>query len=196
MNEVLEYKWADMLKLEGIRSKGYGIVPKAVMTDPAISYTAKAIYAYLCSLAGQDRTAFPTRETITRQLGMNKDTFYKHLNALTEAGYIVVSKKVEAGSGTPFAHNVYTLADDPKGWTPADITSAGEGNSLLVTSGILSAGYGLIPRLPMRDSRLKIRASLAQVKLHSQNSRICSTIWICLAALINLPCRNWLHATT
>ena len=42
----------DILQVEGINSKGFGIVPKLLMQDERLSIYSKAIYCYFCSYAG------------------------------------------------------------------------------------------------------------------------------------------------
>lgn len=73
-----------------MKNERYGIISKAVMTDPTISITAKAIYAYLCSLTNNRDIAFPHRNTILRELGIETKTYYRHLRQLTAKGYLVI----------------------------------------------------------------------------------------------------------
>ena len=90
---------------------GYGIVSRTLMTDPRIDIKAKAIYALLCSYAGTEETAFPSVDTIRRNLIISKDTYYKHMKQLKETGYIVVnSMPSEAGK---FSKNIYTIVPCP-----------------------------------------------------------------------------------
>ena len=50
---MAKYKeFTDILRVEGINCKGYGIIPKAVMLDQRLTIQAKAIYAYFRSFAG------------------------------------------------------------------------------------------------------------------------------------------------
>lgn len=97
---------ADKLKLEGVFSKGYGIVPKLVMKDEDLSIEAKAIYAYLCSYAGAGKTAFPSVDLICNNLGISENRFYKHRKPLVDKGYINVDReKTDSG----WSNNIYTL---------------------------------------------------------------------------------------
>lgn len=68
----------------------YGIISKAVMTDPTVSITAKAIYAYLCSMANDKDIAYPHRDTILRELRIEAKTYYRHLRQLTQKEYVVI----------------------------------------------------------------------------------------------------------
>lgn len=76
-----------MSRLVSIDSKGYGKIYKAVMRDRGLPILAKAVYAYFCAYAGCGRQAYPKREKILRDLGINKDTYTKHLGLLVERGY-------------------------------------------------------------------------------------------------------------
>ena len=72
---IIQSDYGDILKVEGINFKGYGIVPKYAMTDPALTIEAKGIYAYFCSFSGRGSSAFPTRNTILSDLQIGKDAY-------------------------------------------------------------------------------------------------------------------------
>ena len=120
------------LFLNPIFSRGYGVIPKSIMHDPSLSLESKAIYAYFCSLSGKDGQTFPYRETILRDLDMNKNTYYKHLHILLEGGYISISRPEDKS-----AANIYTLC-----------TLENE----------CRQGYGYIPRAIMTDPELSVKA--------------------------------------
>lgn len=99
----------DIIQVQGINSHGYGIIPKMVMQDKRLTIQAKAIYGYFCSYAGAGKTAFPGRKKIITDLGISKDSYYKHFNLLKECGYIeAFQEKDENGV---FCRNVYTLVE-------------------------------------------------------------------------------------
>lgn len=99
----------DIIQVQGINSQGYGIIPKMVMQDKRLTIQAKAIYGYFCSYAGSGKTAFPGRKKIITDLGISKDSYYKHFNLLKECGYIeAFQEKDENGV---FCRNVYTLVE-------------------------------------------------------------------------------------
>ncbi len=114
----------DKVELQGIYSKGYGIIAKAVMQDKEISITAKGIYSYLCSYCGGGTTCFPSRTKICEDLNINKDTFSKHIKQLTEKKYITI-KQIKSSKENKFCHNIYTinLIDINKLDTPCMISS-------------------------------------------------------------------------
>lgn len=96
----------DQLKMQGINSAGFGIIPKLVMQDRELHAIAKTIYAYFCSYAGAGSVCFPTRSKICYDLNISNDTFAKYLKNLVRCGYVEVEQIKENGR---FSHNVYTL---------------------------------------------------------------------------------------
>jgi len=102
---------SEVLRMQGILSQGYGIVPKLVMKDKELTAEAKAVYAYLCSYAGSGESAFPSMELMSEDLGMSLKRLRKHRDLLTERGYIVITKETGAGF---YKRNVYTLVSEVK----------------------------------------------------------------------------------
>jgi len=100
----------DILRVQGINSKGFGIIAKLAMQDRRLTVQSKAIYAYFCSFAGAGTTAFPSREKIIYDLQISKDTYYKHFNKLKEYGYIQVEQE-KKDSGR-YTRNIYTLMEN------------------------------------------------------------------------------------
>lgn len=101
-----------------IYEEGYGWVAQKVMRDREISIQAKAIYAYICSLAGNpidinNRKAFPSVSLMKAELGIkSQDTFYKHMNQLKEKGYLKVEQ--EKDKFGKFKRNIYKVVAVPK----------------------------------------------------------------------------------
>jgi len=100
---------SDILQVQGINEKGFGIIPKLVMQDKRLTPQAKAIYAYFCSYAGAGRTAFPSRKKIISDLSMSINTYYAHFKLLKKHGYIKTEQEKERGG--VFQRNIYTLMD-------------------------------------------------------------------------------------
>lgn len=75
-----------------ILSDGYGLSPQLVARDSWLTTGARALYFYLSSFAGASGTCYPSRDIMTHELGINKDTFSKYLNELKTSGYIKVYK--------------------------------------------------------------------------------------------------------
>jgi hypothetical protein len=102
----------NILRVQGVNAKGYGIIPKIVMQDSRLTIQAKAIYAYFCSFAGAGDTAFPSVRKIMFDLGMKDiDSFRKHRKLLENCGYIKVEQLVNNGI---FSSNIYTIISNPE----------------------------------------------------------------------------------
>ena len=102
----------DKIKLQGIMSEGYGIIPKKVMKDEDLTIDAKAIYAFMASFAGAGNTSFPSVKFITDKLGISRQRFNKHRKLLEDKGYITIKK--ERKSDGSWENNVYTLETLPR----------------------------------------------------------------------------------
>lgn len=155
MSDTVKMSWADELKNEGVMHRGFGLLPKFAMCDHSLPLTAKAIYAYLCSLSGNGETAFPGRDTILSRLGIGKKCYYNHMNTLKEQGYISVERAPSVHG--QFAHNIYYIKSNPKKFSEQYV-SAGNSKSILYYQGIKRAGFGVIPRAVMMDERLNVLA--------------------------------------
>lgn len=110
----------DILKVEGVNAKGYGIIGKLVMQDKRLTIEAKAIYAYFRSYAGAGTSAFPGVKKIVDDLGISENRYYRHLKLLKEFDYIRVEQIIQ--SGGKYNHNIYTLVDTPN--SKADLDQA------------------------------------------------------------------------
>ena len=157
---IIQSDYGDILKVEGINFKGYGIVPKYAMTDPALTIEAKGIYAYLCSFSGRGTSAFPTRNTILSDLKIGKDAYYNHFRLLCDEGYIVVTQT--KGERSVFAKNIYTIVSNPKKLKIEEISEQDIRSKLMAEkiriSGLKALGYGMIPKAVMVDPRLSLKA--------------------------------------
>ena len=96
--------------LEGVFKNGYGYIPKAVMKDRDLSIQSKAVYSYLCSYAGRDGQAFPSRKLMCYDLNISQDSLNKHLKELIKYGFI--SKYQSRAEGNKFANNIYIIKYD------------------------------------------------------------------------------------
>lgn len=160
VNNVIKLDFIDELRIEGIKYKGYGVLPKYVMIDPDLTIEAKGIYAYFCSYAGSGNTAFPSRDKIVADLQINKDTYYKHFNVITSQGYIVVEQAhAHGGRGDGFTKNIYTLISNPKKFEekPED-KKHNQAYVRIRFGGLEAAGFGFIPKAVMLDTRLPLKS--------------------------------------
>lgn len=89
---------------------GWGRVYQDVTRNSNISAAAKGVYAYLSALCGISDECYPSVETITKEMGMGKDTFYRHINALVAAG--IVEKHQVVGEDGKFGCTIYHLAHE------------------------------------------------------------------------------------
>ena len=100
----MEEKNDELIEIE--TDFGFGILPREIMRS-SLSTTAKAIYAYLASFAGNTRKAFPSVRLICNELGMSENTFYKYLKELKDLGVVEIIKEREQGK---FTKNIYKLS--------------------------------------------------------------------------------------
>lgn len=89
-----------------MKNVGYGTVYKTVMLDSRISAASKAVYAYLCTFAGNGDSCFPSKKKICADLAISKNSLGKYLRELSEMGVIEINQTRENGH---FAKNVYTI---------------------------------------------------------------------------------------
>jgi len=89
---------------------GYGVVYQDVTRNRNICAAAKGLYAYLSALCGATDECYPSVETITREMGMGRDTFYRHINVLVAAG--VVEKRQTMNDDGKFGRTVYRLTHE------------------------------------------------------------------------------------
>lgn len=100
----------DLIKGFKINSKGFGFFSKLVIRDPSISYQAKAIYCYICSLAGCNNSVLVSKNTMQKELGMSKETLQKYISELIDKGLIKVEQS--KNNNGEFSPNIYTLLDE------------------------------------------------------------------------------------
>ncbi|MGQ7344743.1 helix-turn-helix domain-containing protein [Streptococcus suis] len=98
------------IRNNGMKSLGYGTVPKAVMLDRRLDIQAKGIYVYFCSFAGSGNSAFPKLDNILYHLQISEDTYYKYYNQLIKANYIEVEQRQINGR---LGVNDYYLTENP-----------------------------------------------------------------------------------
>lgn len=96
----------DDLKLKEQKRGGYGIVYQNVMRNKSLSPEAKAIYAYLSSIAGSGGSCYPSVDTIQKELCMSKNRLSKHMRQLISLGVV---EKVRERNGNIYGRNVYKI---------------------------------------------------------------------------------------
>lgn len=88
---------------------GYGVVYQDVMRNSSLSPEAKAIYAYLSSIAGSEDSCYPSVETMQKELCMSKNRLMKHMGQLIDSGVV---EKLREKSGNIYGHNVYRVTHE------------------------------------------------------------------------------------
>lgn len=103
---------AEGVKLQGILSDGYGIMPQAVSRSEKLTPEAKAIYAYLTAFSGASfKPVFPSRELMLKELNMSINRFYKHMQLLLDMNLVTIERSVD---GNIFGKNIYSLVLVPE----------------------------------------------------------------------------------
>lgn len=155
---LIRAEWAEILRTQGVRAKGYGLIPKYAVQDTELSIAEKAVYAYLCSLAGSQFETFPSVSTIQSHLKIGSRAYSSYMKHLVETGYIVIEKTRAAGNR--FDKNLYRITDRPKKFFP-NLPRTPKDELIRKTiraDGILGGGYGFIPKLVMFDDRLELKS--------------------------------------
>ena len=154
-NEI-QNAFLDELRINGVRHKGYGIIPKIIMIDPILSIEAKALYAFFCSFSGGGSQLFPGREYILHFLKISKNVYYNALNELKDKGLVSVEQKI--GEGGKFTNNIFTLESSPSLYSSVpDETNMSNAYHKVYAEGLLAAGYGFIPKAVMIDDSISFR---------------------------------------
>lgn len=85
----------------------HGVVFQEVTRNSALPPAAKGLYAYLAAFCGNSDKCYPSVDTILQEMGMSKDTFYKHIKLLVEAG--VIEKQQRREKDEKFGSVVYRV---------------------------------------------------------------------------------------
>ena len=76
------------------------------------------------------------------------------MKQLKDQGY-VQAKQQKVANGQ-FANNIYTIVSNPKKFQDSGYEAKGTLQTSLAFTGLKMAGYGMIPRAVMYDSRLSV----------------------------------------
>lgn len=147
----------NVLRVQGIKARGFGVYPKIVAQDPLISVHAKAVYGFFCSLTGRGDTVFPCRDTILRSLRMGRDTYYAALHELEEYGYITIEQEKKPQGSTLFTRNIYTITAKPARYNNTEglDEKTAAAYQEVARHGLDVHGYGIVPYIVMSDRRMK-----------------------------------------
>lgn len=94
-----------------MKKGAYGIVYQDITRSNKITPAAKGLYAYLASFCGSGDECYPSVELTVKEMGMSRETFYKHVNALIAAGVI---EKKQINENGRFGRVVYKVLHEVK----------------------------------------------------------------------------------
>lgn len=101
---------AGLVVMGGINSRGYGLIPKAITTDPRLPIESKGLYAYYAAFTGSGRDCAPSRNDALYHLSLSSDRYSKYRDFLERLGYIQVSQLHQGGK---LSKVQITLLDNP-----------------------------------------------------------------------------------
>ncbi|MBD5553938.1 MAG: helix-turn-helix domain-containing protein [Roseburia sp.] len=92
-----------------MKKGGYGLVYQNVMRSEELTPEAKAIYAYLSSMAGNKDECYPSRDLMAKELAMSKNRLDKHLSILVASGVV---EKTRENAGNLKGRNIYKITHE------------------------------------------------------------------------------------
>ena len=96
-----------------IRSKqSYGIISQNIMKHSYISAIAKALYAYLASLAGSTNTTFMGQDQACHEMGINRNTLLRYMWELK--CWQIIQVEQSRGEKSQYALNQYIINHCPE----------------------------------------------------------------------------------
>lgn len=87
----------------------YGMVYQDITRNNSLPLAAKGLYAYLAAFCGTSDECYPSVDTILRETGVSRETFYKYINVLVKAGAV---KKQQINKNGRFGKTVYKLTHE------------------------------------------------------------------------------------
>ncbi len=94
-----------------------------IMRNCCLSVDAKAIYAYLSSIAGFGNKCYPSMDTITHEMGITHARARKYINELVSNGIV---EKERCQSGNIKGGNIYKLTHEVETETVKDLHNIAE----------------------------------------------------------------------
>lgn len=92
-----------------MKKGGYGVVYQDITRNSSLPLAAKGLYAYLAAFCGSGDECYPSVETILRETGVSRETFYKYMNVLVKAGIV---EKQQINKNGRFGKTVYKLTHE------------------------------------------------------------------------------------
>lgn len=82
-----------------------------VMRNPEISVKAKALYAYLCAIAGENEGVVTEINDIMEELAISKTLYYKNLHELIDIGVLEIEKTKGGRNENIYQQNIFWIRD-------------------------------------------------------------------------------------
>lgn len=86
--EVMEEMAVQLNGFDPITSKGFTMVPNALLEDPALSLKAKMVYAFHLKYAWEKDRVWPGQKKLGKYLGRSEAWVSQGVNELKEAGWM------------------------------------------------------------------------------------------------------------
>jgi hypothetical protein len=141
------------LKEKGIDCKGYGVLPKYAMLDPALEADEKGVYAYFRTFGAE---IYPSERTIAKMLRISRKRVIAAISGLCGKDYL--KKKNRA-----YTSSLYTLVNTPKKFKKEPKGKEKvytEAYKKIREGGLCAFGYGKIPSAIFFDGRLEFGSKL------------------------------------
>lgn len=158
-------------KLEGVFSRGYGVVPRSVMLLDGLTPEAKALYAYYCVTGGNSGgyQSSPCEELILKTMRISHTRFIKHRKTLVERNLISFMQPKRESGKPLFENSRFLIVKSPRESLESTSPVLSEQASLSAMAslqeGIFSQGFGLVPKMVLYDMELSVEAKAAYVFL-------------------------------
>lgn len=151
-----------LARLKGVYAHGFGLVPREVMLSPSLTPEAKAIFAYLCAIAGNAPgwTELPREDELLSALKISHVRYLKHRRQLVDAGLVSLSQgKKRTRPGRVLYMNARFMLRGQENAPVSELAKAG--------SGIFAGGYGTLSRSVMSSRGISIEAKAVYALLAS-----------------------------
>lgn len=125
-----------MAHVERTSSIGFGMVDKSIIRDPSLPQNVKTVYTLLATYAHDERSAFPSKETIARESSLSKRAVDAAVAIGAEVGLFTIVRRVRkddngrpilSKDGKPLqTSNKYLLHDFGGGYIPGSGPKGGD----------------------------------------------------------------------
>lgn len=132
-------------------TKPYAGVPRALVSDRAVSDRAVRVYAALTRFADRTKRAWPAQKTLATELDCSVPTIERAIRELRETGWITVSRRWAGGPNQYVINDEPDLPEDEEPDGPdRDCEGSNDGDSALTPA--ITAG-GQLPSAEMTHTK-------------------------------------------